>query len=150
MRACRVSFHVPPPRSIATMAADTTACWRHSALRIALIGPPASGKGGRSEPSQLLARTVVTARCSDCRVSPTAWVNDRGTMPRWVGVPRAVSFYGLLSGPPSDPPVNISRPVEFPSLGQHALPPSNRSKRTGTTAHGSGHSRLALRADFQV
>ena len=42
---------------------------------------------------------------------------------RWVGVPRAVSFHGLLSGPASDPPVNISRLVELPSLGQHALPP---------------------------
>ena len=73
------SFHGPPhTRPIATMAADTTVCWRYSALRIALIGPPASGKGGRSEPSQLLARTVVTARC--CRMSPTAWANDRGTM----------------------------------------------------------------------
>ena len=28
-----------------------------------------------------------------------------------------------LDGPPSDPPVNISRLVELPSLGQHALPP---------------------------
>jgi len=64
MRACSVPFHVPPPRSIATMAADTTACCRYSALRmIALIGPPASGKGWGERAIPLIS-TLGSNRCN--------------------------------------------------------------------------------------
>ena len=69
MRACRVSFHVPPPRPIATMAADTTACWRYSVLRIAFIGPPASGKGW----GERAVSTLGSNRCNSTLLSHVSY-----------------------------------------------------------------------------
>ena len=70
---------------------------------------------------------------------------------RWVGVPRAVSFYGLLSGPPIDPPVNIFDQSNFPHWVSTPFLPCYRRKCTGTyRTYGPGRSRLEVRADFQV
>ena len=71
---------------------------------------------------------------------------------RWVGVPRAVSFYGLLSGPPNDPPLNISEKSNFPHwVSTPFLLETDRSARVPPRIqYGSGRSRLALRATFQV
>ena len=52
-----------------------------------------------------------------------------------MGVPRAVSFYGLLSGPPSDPPVIFSTKSNFPHWVSTPFLPYYRSQCTGTTAH---------------
>ena len=55
-----------------------------------------------------------------------------------------------LVGPLVTPQRNF-RSVELPSLGQHALSPLLPIEAHGYyRAHGSGHSRLAMRAAFQV
>jgi hypothetical protein len=140
------------------------------ALRIALpvIGPTASGKcwGGRAVSTLGSNRCNSTSLRQCCRMSPTAWENDRGTIGAigchnglgTLGVPRAVSFYGLLGGPPSGPPEKSS--ISPTSLAGSARPYSLTTDRSARVdvgyyrACGSGHSRLAnrvaMRAYFRV
>ena len=67
-----------------------------------------------------------------------------------MGVPRAVSFYGLLSGPPSNPKVNIFDESNFPHWVSTPFLLQLIAVHGYYRTYGSGHSRLALRADFQV
>ena len=138
MRACRdhsrVSIHFPHTRSIATMAADTTACWRYSALRIAFIGPPASGKGWGE-------RAISTNRCNS-----TLLPHVPGIVPYGMGKRSGDDGWWYLQQSPSTaclagPLVTSQRNFRHSrnSLAGPARPSSSflpyyRSKCMGTTA----------------